>query len=70
MSISEAALMRLSRRQIFRRLNRFRSIGPHGVASQKRGVAPNNQIRRAVRNLARMLVRQHTPISARRSPRD
>jgi hypothetical protein len=62
MSVSDAAaLTRLSRRQIFRLLNRFRSIGPHGVASQKRGVAPNNQIHRAVRNLAMMLVKQYYP---------
>ncbi|MGP0104601.1 ISNCY family transposase [Rhodoblastus sp.] len=62
MSVSDAAsLMRLSRRQIFRLLNRFRSIGPHGVASQKRGAPPNNGIHRAVRNLAMMLVRKYYP---------
>ncbi|SED93965.1 hypothetical protein SAMN05444161_4439 [Rhizobiales bacterium GAS191] len=37
----------------------FRSIGPNGLASRKRGVPSNNQIHRSVRQLAMMLVRQH-----------
>jgi hypothetical protein len=60
MSPSRAAeLLGLSRRQIFRLLDRFRSIGPNGLASRKRGVPSNNQIHRSVRHLAMMLVRQH-----------
>jgi hypothetical protein len=44
MSASRAAeLLGLSRRQIFRLLDRFRSIGPNGLASRKRGVPSNNQ---------------------------
>jgi transposase-like protein len=59
-SVSRAAeLLGLSRRQIFRLLDRFRSIGPNGLASRKRGVPSNNQIHRSVRQLAMMLVRQH-----------
>jgi len=62
MSVDYAAsLLGLSRRQIFRLLSRFRSIGPHGVASQKRGVPPDNKIHSAVRQLAMMLVRQYYP---------
>ena len=60
MSASRAAeLLGLSRRQIFRLLDRFRSIGPNGLASRKRGVPSNNQNHRCVRQLAMMLVRQH-----------
>jgi hypothetical protein len=60
MTVSRAAeLLGLSRRQIFRLLDRFRSIGPNGLASRKRGVRSNNQIHRSVRQLAMMLVRQH-----------
>ncbi|SDR48162.1 Winged helix-turn helix [Rhizobiales bacterium GAS113] len=60
MTVSRAAeLLGLSRRQIFRLLDRFRSIGPNGLASRKRGVPSNNQIHRSVRQLAMMLVRQH-----------
>jgi hypothetical protein len=60
MTVSRAAeLLRLSRRQIFRLLDRFRSIGPNGLALRKRGVPSNNQIHRSVRQLTMMLVRQH-----------
>jgi hypothetical protein len=52
-------LLSLSRRQVFRLLNRFRSIGPHGLASQKRGRPSNRQIHRAVRQMAMMLVKQY-----------
>jgi Winged helix-turn helix len=56
-----AELLSLSRRQVFRLLNRFRSIGPHGLASQKRGLPSNRQIHRAVRQMAIMLVKQYYP---------
>lgn len=60
MAVSRAAeLLGLSRRQIFRLLDRFRSVGPNGLASRKRGGVSNNQIRRSVRQLAMMLVRQY-----------
>jgi winged helix-turn helix protein len=54
-------LLSLSRRQVFRLLNRFRSIGPHGLASQKRGRPSNRRIHRAVRQMAMMLVKQYYP---------
>jgi len=49
----------LGRRFGVRLLDRFRSIGPNGLASRKRGVPSNNQNHRCVRQLAMMLVRQH-----------
>jgi hypothetical protein len=54
-----AALLRLSRRQIFRLLDGFRSIGPDSLASKRRGAPSNNRLHPAVRKLTMMLVRQH-----------
>lgn len=60
LTVNKAAeLLALSRRQVFRLLDKFRSIGPHGLASQKRGRPSNNQIHPAMRQLAMMLVRQY-----------
>ena len=60
MSVSDAAgLLRLSRRQVFRLLDRLRSIGPNGLASRKRGAPSNHQLHRSVRQFAMFLVRQN-----------
>ena len=60
MSVSDAAgLLRLSRRQVFRLLDRLRSIGPNGLASRKRGALSNHQLHRSVRQFAMFLVRQN-----------
>jgi Winged helix-turn helix len=44
-----AGLLRLSRRQIFRLLDGFRSIGPNSLASKRRGAPSNNRLHPAVR---------------------
>ena len=60
LSVNDAAMhLRLSRRQVFRLLDRFRSIGPSGLASRKRGAPSNNRIHRSTRQFVMMLVRQH-----------
>lgn len=54
-----AAHLRLSRRQVFRLPNGFRSIGPNSLASKRRGAPSNNRLHPAVRQMTMMLVRRH-----------
>lgn len=60
LSISDAAgILRLSRRQIFRLMDGFRSIGPNSLASRRRGAPSNNRLPSAMRDLTMALVKRH-----------
>jgi transposase len=57
--VAEAAsLLGLSRRQVFRLLARFRSEGPAGLASRRRGRPSNRRLPAAVREAALAVVRE------------
>jgi transposase len=59
LSVAEAAsLLGLSRRQVFRLLARFRSEGPAGLASRRRGRPSNRRLPAAVREAALAVVRE------------
>jgi len=53
-----AAALGLSRRQIFRLLRTFRSTGPHGLASRRRGRPSNRRYPDDIRSLALSIVRE------------
>ena len=55
---SAAAILAVSRRQVFRLLRRFREEGPSGLAHRSRGRPPNNRLSEAKRELALDLVRE------------
>ena len=53
-----AALLGRSRRQVFRLLRRYRSLGPAGLASRQRGRPSNHRLPDAIREAALRLVRE------------
>ncbi|MES0885354.1 helix-turn-helix domain-containing protein [Roseibium sp. SCP14] len=53
-----AHLMNMSRRHVYRLLDRFRSDGPGGIRHRARGRRPNNAIHPAKREYAMPLVRE------------
>src|SRR4051794_15158805 len=54
-----AALLRVSERQVYGLMRRFREGGPAAIADRRRGRPPNNRLPDVLRNQAVALVRQH-----------
>src|SRR4051794_29322298 len=54
-----AALLRVSERQVYRLMRRFREGGPAAIADRRRGRPSNNRLPDVLRNQAVALVRQH-----------
>ena len=60
-----AQLLGLERRQVFRLLKAYRSEGPAGLISKRRGRSSNRRKPEAVRSKALSIIRQHYWDSAR-----
>lgn len=56
--MTAANLMNMSRRHVYRLLDRFRSEGPGGIRHRARGRRPSNAIHPAEREYAMMLMRK------------
>ena len=54
-----AALLRVSERQVYRLMRRFREGGPAAIADRRRGRPSNNRLPDVLRNQAVALVREH-----------
>jgi transposase len=54
-----AKMLRLTKRQVWRLLNRFRQDGAAGLASRKRGRVSNRRLHPALQAMAMSLVREH-----------
>ena len=54
-----AALLRVSERQVYRLMRRFREGGPAAIADRRRGRPSNNRRPDVLRDQAVALVRQH-----------
>jgi Winged helix-turn helix len=64
---TEAAgqLLALERRQVFRLLKAYRTAGPAGLISKRRGRRSNRRKPEAVRSEAPSIIREHSGISGR-----
>ena len=54
-------LLRVSERQVYRPMRRFRNGGPAGIAARRRGRPSNNRLPDVLRHHAVALVREHSP---------
>jgi transposase len=57
--VTAASLLRVSERQVYRLMRRFRDDGPAGMADRRRGRPSNNRLPDVLREQAMALVREH-----------